>query len=312
MRGKNLLLVVGLVFLASFLLRSSTYVLADTSNDTVSVVVNVSEISMVDINPDALSCKNVPPGGVGDESYEENNYGAIWIENIGSTNITKIWFNSTYPSQRPFATGNPQAYDAGNFVVISNGTSGYYFINRVEYIESDPMYVRTNEVINSTSYQQGNIFGRFRNSSYEYFWEFDSASQTQNCTNGTFYISDVPKTKYDTGDADLTDNLGITISPVSHLTELYGVASVTINGSLTYCVIIPEDCSKVIFNRWNADLPGADSSYCSSAINSGYFVNGTVITPGDVAKAYIEVYVPYGVPYGVVKQGTVIVYVTTS
>ncbi len=303
-----------IVSLVAFILLFSIIrdVFGDTAWDVITVKVNVSQVSMVDINPSILSWQNVPPGGVGDDSYESNNYEAIWIENIGSTNITAIWFNSSYPSSLPFGTGNPNAYDAGNFVVISNGTTPFYFVNRVEYWESDSLYVRTHAAINDTSYLSGNIFGRFRNSSYEYFWEFNTLAGGQNCTYGNFYISDYPKTQATTGDADLTDNTPISINPVKKLLDLYGVGAVTINGTLKYCVVIPEDCSYVMFNRWNADAPGADSSICSSIINSGYFVNGTYIYPGGVAKAYIKVYVPYGVPYGPVGEGKLTVFVTTA
>ncbi len=280
------------------------------ANDTITIFVNVSQVSLVDINPSSLAWSGVEPGSVGDETLEQNNYEAIWIENIGSVNITAIWFNASYPSQLPFGSGDPNKYDAGNFVVISNDSIKYYFVNRVEYREDDSMYVRTNKAINSTSYLYGIIFGRFRNASKEYFWEFNTLAGGQNCTYGNFYISDEPKTQETTGDSDLTDNTPYLIQPVQHLLDWYGVAEVLVNGSDRYCVVIPEDCSKVVFNRYNADLPGA-STVCSG-INNGYFVNGTYIPPGGVAKSYIQVYVPYGVPYGPVKSGKLTVYVRTA
>ncbi len=283
----------------------------NTANDTITIIVNVSQVSLVDINPSQLAWSNVPPGGVGDSSLEENNYEAIWIENIGSVNITSIWFNATYPSSFPFGTGDPDKYDAGNFVVLSNDSSKFYFVNRVEYPESDSMYVKTHKAINDSSYLYGIIFGRFRNNSYEYFWEFNTLAGGQNCSYGNFYISDTPKTQEDTGDSDLTDNSAILVTPVKYLLDYYGVALVDVNGTDKYCIVIPEDCSKVIFNRYNADLPGADTSICSQ-INHGYFLNGTYVYPGGVAKAYIQVYVPYGVPYGPVKQGKLTVFVRTE
>ena len=288
------------------------YANAISANDTVTISVNVSQVGMVDINPSQLSWQNVPPGGVGTEAEEESGYEAIWIENIGSTNITAIWFNSTFPSSFPFGSGDPKAYDAGNFVVISNDSANYYFVNRVEYPENDSMYVFTNKEINESSINYGNIFGRFRNNSFEYFWEFNSDSQTRNCSKGVFYISDLPKTKESTGDADLRDNTPIYVNPVQHLTDYYGVTNVTIGGHDVYCVTIPKDCSYVMFHRWNADVPGADSVYCSSLISSGYFVKNTYIYPGGVAKAFVRVYVPFGVPYGPVKDGTLTVYVETD
>ncbi len=304
--------LVGL--LSVVILQSKFWIMSyaqSEANDTITIKVNVSQVSLVDINPSALAWINVPPGGIGDSSLETNGYEAIWIENIGSVNITSIWFNASYPSSLPFGSGDPNKYDAGNFVVLSNDSNRFYFVNRVEYPESDSLYVRTHYAINSSSYQYGIIFGRFRNNSYEYFWEFDTNVGGQNCTSGEFYISDAPKTQATTGDSDLRDNTPIIVQPVRYLLDYYGVALVTVNGTDKYCIIIPQDCSKVIFNRFNADLPGADTSICN-AINNAYFLNGTYVYPGGVAKAYIEVYVPYGVPYGDVKQGKLTVFVRTA
>lgn len=125
------------------------------------------------------------------------------------------------------------------------------------------------------------------------------------------YISTIPKTKDSTGDADLRDNTPIYINPYLYLGQYYGVANVSV-GNDTYCVTIPEDCRYVMFTRWNADVPGVNSPYCASAINSGYFVKNTVIAPGAVAKAYVRVYVPFGVPYGPVKDGKLTVFVETD
>ena len=270
--------------------------------DTVTISVNISQLTLVDINPSNLSWNNVLPGGVGDSTKEANNYSSVWIENIGSTNISYVWFNNTYPSSLPFGTGNSLNYNAANFVVISNGTASFQFVNRVEYPENDSLYVKTH---NPPDITQGNIFGRFRNSSYEYFWEFDSSTGTQNCTSGNFYISTVPKTQSSTGDADLTDNTAIIFSDVSG----YGVGEVQLPNGDIYCVSIPQNCNYVMFNKWNRDAPGAGSSACSNV--TGYFIDGSTdpLVPGEVGKANIKVYVPFGVPYGPVKDGTLTVLV---
>ncbi len=300
-KTKYILYTIGILLFIAISLQYSD--IGEAIGDTVTVSVNVSQLTLVDINPSNLSWQNVPPGGIGDSTLEVNNYSSVWIENIGSTNITYVWFNNTYPSSLPFGTGNSNAYDAGNFIVISNGTGSYQYINRVEYYENDSLYVSTN--VQPPSYADGDIFGRFRNNSYEYFWEFDDANATaKNCSSGNFYISTTPKTQSSTGDADLTDNTPIPLSNVGG----YAVGNVTIGGSETYCVAIPSTCDYVMFHKWNADAPGTGTAYCNM---TGYFIDGSSdpLVPGEVGKAKVKVYVPFGVPYGPVADGVLTVIV---
>ncbi len=255
--------------------------------DIVTISVNVSQLTLVDINPANLSWGNgstvLNPGSVGDASKEANNYENIWIENIGSTNITHIWFNNSYESSIPFGTGNPDNYDPANMVVISNGSSPYQFINRVEYNESDYMYL--------TLPAGWSSFGRLRNATQEWFW---SLVPTTDCSDGTIYISTSPKTVSDTGDTDLTDN-SFALNDIG--TE--GVTNVTVGGE-HYCVIVPSDCSRVMFTRWNRDEASKHTSCVNDpVINGGYYFSGSLV-PGAVKKAWVHVHVPYGVPYGVI------------
>lgn len=283
-----------------------------SANDTITISVNISEKSMVDINPSNLSYGPVEPGAVGDSDDENiGNYSGLWIENIGSTNITRIWFNATYPSQRPFGSGNPLAYDAANFIVISNESTGtFYFPNRVEYPRTDEDTLYTNPPT-GFDFSNGDIFGRFRNASYEYFWAVRVGS-SGNCSDGTFYYSGTAHTLAETGDVNLNDGN----PPPRVLVDTgvgWSVTNVTFPyvGGTEYCVSIPEDCSKVVFHRWNIDVPGAGSSICR---NSGYFMNSTTnpLFPGNVSKGEVKVYVPYGVPVGPVQSGLLTVFVSNE
>jgi len=280
------------------------------SNDTVTISINVSKIAMVDINPANMSYQGVGPGEIGDNNTEViGNYSGIWVENIGSSNLTKLWFNTTTSSTMPFGTGNPGNYDAANMIVISNESTGNFsFVNRMEFPENDSMYIKTNNPISPANTEDGYLFGRFRNASYEYFFEFQRQT-TGNCSNGTFWISTIPKTTTSTGDIDLTDNTPLTVHP--HPTMDYGITEVQIGSSGPYyCVAIPGNCQYIMFHRWNADAPGAGTSYCNN-INGGYYLNSTAdpIFPGQVERAYIKVYIPLGTAYGPLKQGTLTVFV---
>ena len=279
------------------------------ANDTVTISINISQIAMVDINPSNLSYQGIGPGDVGDNNTEViGNYSGIWVENIGSVNLTKMWFNTTSPSTMPFGTGNPNNYDAANMIVIYNDTTGNFsFVNRVEFPENDSMYITTTNAISASQTGQGYLFGRFRNASNEYFFEFEPYAVT-NCSNGTLWISDTAKTITSTGDTDLTDNTALTV--YQHPTLDFGITEVQVGDGPHYCVAIPGNCGYVMFHRWNADAPGAGTSYCSNT-NGGYYINSTTspIFPGQVEQAYVKVYVPLGTPYGPLKQGTLTVFV---
>ena len=315
MKGEKLVIGIALIFIAMSFLSILSIDNADAAfeaNDTVTISINISKIAMVDINPSNLSYEGIGPGDVGDNNTEIiGNYSGLWIENIGSSNLTKVWFNASTPSTMPFGSGDSANYDAANMIVILNDTAGNFsFANRVEFPENDSMYIRTSFTVSPTSTTDGDLFGRFRNASNEYFFEFDDMSgASANCSNGTFRISDSAKTIINTGDTDLTDNTAYTVFP--HPTKAYGITEIQVGPSgQYYCVAIPEDCGSVMFHRWNADAPGADTSYCSN-INGGYYINSTInpIYPGQVEKVYIKAYIPLGTPYGALKQGSLTVFV---
>ncbi|NOR84744.1 hypothetical protein GQ473_01365 [archaeon] len=282
-----------------------------TANDTVTISINVSQITMVDINPSNLTWESrgsyvLEPGTVANNETEASNYSNIWIENIGSMNLSKIWFDNSYSSSTPFGTGNPAKYDPANMIVVDNSTNGdgnYTFINRVEYPESDSMYVKVNTDIVQAS---GNLFGRFRNASSEYFFEYDGL--TGNCSNGgTFYFSDTAKTKTSTGDTDLTTGSSLALSTIEissgRYTGNWSYGEVQIGGASEpyYCVAIPEDCGFVMFSNRNADAPGVTAANCG---NVSDYISESTLMPGAMKKAWVKAYIPLGVAYGVLGGDT--------
>lgn len=294
MKGSNTFFAIFLAMATMSLLLGSTSIITTVSgaeaNDTITISINVSEKTMVDINPSSLTwnASGIYPGSVADSTQEANNFGNIWIENIGSTNITKIWFNASYPQGKPFGTGDPDLYDPANFVVLSNSSSGsLYFPNRVEYRENDSMYMTLPGTISATD--SDDMFGRFRNNSYEYFFAINGNGD--NCTEGTLYYSTDPHTKDSTGDTDLSDNTGYVLQSVA--SDLWSITNVTF-GSETYCFAVHYDCSKAMFHKWNADAPGAGTGLCTNV--PAYFIDSNLV-PGNLTKAWIKASIPYGVPY---------------
>ena len=285
-------------FLVAFWFFTFPLVASSTQkSDTISIQVNVSELTLVDINPTSLGWSAVEPGTAGEMK-------AIQIENIGSTNITQIWFNNTYPSSYPFGVGNVSKYDAGNFVVIKRNTTNqdYFFPNRVEYNMS--------KVEIYLSLPSGwSSHGRFRNSSYEYFW---AVVPSTNCSDGTFYIGKDPHTQTSTGSTNLAGTCDSLVGTGSNdcrsgsLTSTgdWGWADLYVgpdSGYQNYTVAVSADCTKVMFYHWNMDAPGAGSS-----THAKYFSTSTLY-PGDWIVANVRVYVPYGVAAGSVQTGTLTV-----
>jgi len=286
-------------------------VLGVTSSSPTNVTVQIASKTAADINPAEFIWLGVNPGSVGGPSEEVNNYYAIQIENIGSHNITKIWFNATYPSSRPFASGTNSTYDTGNFVVLAQeGTNNFYFPNRLEFNESRSIvYLRDpsgNLPVDGNSYS----YGRFRNSSYEYFW---MVSRGDNCVSQTFYIGEDPHTETQTGTTNFqgatTDDDGVCVVTLAAADD--GWCYADLSGATDpdcakfgYTVYVKnETYDQVFFAHWNKDLLGGYGS------NQQYFFNGNLV-PGDSVIGLIRVFVPYGVYEGYIKTGILTVIVS--
>ncbi len=281
----------------------------NNATDVIDVAVWINEICIVDISPASLNWSTpLDPGS-------EGAYKRVQIENMGSVNLTHVWFNNSYPSSRPFGTGLSTAYDSGNFMAISNDSDSqtYYFPNRVDYNESSDIIYLMGPDSNMPPQVP---YGRFRNASREYFWAVELDGGT-NYTDGNIYISDTPHTQSQTGDWDLSDNIEIDLTTVTSGSEAgdWGVASVSVAGTLDICTAVYHDGSKVMFYKYNMDAPGAESG--PGCANADYFINGTTdgnIVPGASGYARIAPYVPYGVVYNETNPeitGTLTVLVNT-
>ncbi len=330
------ILVSFVIMLVFFLtLPPASYTALQYNNtDYITINVTVAPKIMVDINPSNLTWTNVYPGTAVDGSNETNGYDRIWIENTGSVNITEVWLANSADlpgplGAGPFGTGNASLYDPANMVVISKNGTRYFFINRKEYPDSR-RYTGTFYI----KFDPGATWGRFRNSSYEYFWEIVNGT-SGNCSDGTFRIGILPHTLQSTGTLDVsstctaqplsTDLSTISItsttcrtgqltpiflnvnnaSTISIPDGVYGVAKVAIgqDNSTVYCVFVKDDCSFAIFAKWNADLIEAASAYCTGV--NPYIVDpSNPLLPGGITDARVMLYVPYGVPYGELGSAT--------
>ena len=235
-RKVALFLAVLAVLFAAVMYTPAALALTANDTDPATVTITVASQVMVDITPAELSWTGVNPGS---EATSGGNIGSgIWaieIENIGSANITGIWFNTTYETSKPFASGNPQAYDAGNMVKIARAQDGtYYYADKAEWNQTKvPIYV--------TLPANYNMTGRFRDANHE--WFFAVVDTGSGCQSGALYLAGdtgsgttlaAAHNETQTGDVDLTDG------ETAH-TFTSGVTNVTINGE-EYDVYVPASC----------------------------------------------------------------------
>ena len=279
--------------------------------DTTPITVNVTiqQITWIDTFPDKFEWLNMQPGQNGTEKD-------LTIENIGSTNITYIWFNVTQPPSNPFGSGLPGAYDPANWIVLRNTSmpstvSEPYFVDTLSYVNDSqtgdkPAYFSTNS----------NYWGRWRIANHEFFWALnDGGNGKCNDTGDSLWISKTVHNESSTSKIDLT-TCGTSCAEVNitGVQNTWGYGNLSsfnsddnIFGSgLNYCIAVAGDCSKVRFIKWNAEAPGITQSGVGTIIcpHFDYFVSPTnKLTPGQVRNAVVNIMVPYGVAHGQMKTG---------
>jgi hypothetical protein len=298
------LLVLGLFFTALSEIASAQNLV--NSSATISITVTISEVTAVTITPDALVWSNVAPGSSGIPT-------AILIENIGSTNISKVWFNASYPQNLPYGSSDFTLHDAGNFVVIKRNQTGelWYHPNLVEYNESELIYLTLPAAGTNLL-----THGRFRDGQSEYFWAIKNDS-AGGCTNGTLYMGVVPHNSTQQGTIDLsscaltlmqTGVAGCRNGVLTRFNGTWGYGDVMVgrdggaNTGMNYSIMVRDNCRQVFFYKWAIDLPTATGSS-----NDVAFANSTIY-PGGNMIANVNVNVPYGVPTGS-KTGALTVFV---
>jgi hypothetical protein len=290
----------GLLFIGSVSAQFGGNLTVD-DNESADITVNVSSKVMIDITPASFTWSPVDPGSVGDSNDEANGYYAIQIENIGSQNITHVWFNATYPTNNPFGVGSNAETDAGNYVVLSKNTSSdeFWFINRVEYnTTAELVYLKDpdgNMPPNASKY----IYGRYRNASNEYFWMIDANSNC-NASGTAIYIGNTSHSKTLTGTTDFTSGDKWTGSMSTY--ENYGYDDIDGGPLNGLCVAVDSTCTRVFFSRWNADAPFHKCTNVNYAWDSA--VDGQLV-PGDSFAMKIQVYVPFGIYEGQSNAGKI-------
>ncbi len=290
----------------------------------ITINVTIQSVTWIDTFPDKFEWNNMLPGENGTEQD-------LTIENIGSTNITYVWFNVTQPSSNPFGSGLPLAYDPANWIVIrrtnmNKTTDEPYFVDTMSYANDSQMGDKPAYFTLDTSVWKR--WGRWRIANHEFFWALKpDANGYCNGTATQFRLSKIVHNETSTDSIDFiggiegTDYVTINVTGDSdtwgytNLTGFNSKDSVYTSG-LNYCISISGDCSKVRFYKWNADAPGAvdtSSPWAPKCPNFQYFAdNFDPLTPGQVRNAVVNIMVPYGVAYGQVKTGYLTIVSSTA
>ncbi len=289
------------VVICALVLAFSQLSFAEEDAEGSTIILEVGQQTLIDLTPASFSWGALNPGTQGTTEQAQ-------IENIGSTNLTEIWFNVTQPSSRPFGTGSNDSYNAGNMVYIARETGSYYAVDRLEFNETRSLVYLTDPDGNQPPNSSKFAYGRFRNASGEYFWMFDKSNPV--CGQVTFYVGDVAHTKTATGSVDFSGcDAGLNNAPgsncrqgsLSAASSSYCYADVNIGGETYVIAVDNSTLDRVRWSHWNQDLPGA-----GSASNDESFYSGTLY-PGNSTVANITVRVPFGVAMGYLEQGTLYV-----
>lgn len=311
------IVAISILVLGSFFVGFAPSVSAINVTDTATIDLNVSELTLIDMNPAEFTWTGVDPG-------TNTTRKQVQIENVGSTNFTKIWFNVTQPASRPFGTGDPSNYVASNFLWIAkenqDDDAAYFAIDRLEFNETRSLIYLTdpdgNMPPNGTKYN----YGRFRNTSFEYFW-FTDAKDTGDCTGATFYVGDSFHSQIVTGSIDfsscsgaLTDAPGASCrsgtlndpGPTTGYQGTWCYSAINIGGK-NYTIAVNNDGSQVRWYHWNVRAPGGTDFAETNPPHNDYFSSNLVIYPGNSTVADLKIYLPYGVAKDDVSQGTLTV-----
>ncbi|MFH1788332.1 MAG: hypothetical protein ABH834_03015 [Candidatus Altiarchaeota archaeon] len=295
------------IALLIFLLSTTVNAQANqTKTDTVSISVTVAQKTLIDVSPTTLSWTNVDPGSFGDEN-------GFVIENVGSTNISYLWFNSTYPSSMPFGSGDNASYNAGNYVQIRQNSSGemYYPVDRWEYNETPLIYLTT-----PSSYAAQ---GRIRLGNVEYFW-FTELNGADGCndTAARFYIGESAHNQSQDGTIDFDeasydtlttgDSFDVRRGVFEGVSGEWGWADVVIGttaAGTNVTVAVNGTCDIVRFYHWNKDAPGGTAA--GNTFTEYFSDTSNRLSPGETRIANVRVAVPFGVHAGAQTPGTLTV-----
>lgn len=250
-------LVLGMTFSgASQTLEGSNEVNSSDADNTTSegsdINVGISSTTAIDVKPNSLDFSSIDVGGqVTEETTGDNIFGSFTLENIGSEYIDRVWVEGSSVTQDPFGTGDPQNYDAGNFLQVKpnnatpSGVNGddsvYHYVNRYEFSASwsnstneIPSYIRAapSETLSSGTAADTYV-GRIRAGDEWYFYTITTDSSTDVCDGSAGAELRIGNTKHSSsafGTVDFTsDGTDYSTYSIQETNGEYGLSGSTVD-----------------------------------------------------------------------------------
>ncbi len=230
-KAKNSSILTATILTLSIIaLSGSAASITSDANETTDVNVTITSEVAIDVEPNVLQYSSIDVGT--QQTVTDRNFGGVTIENTGSEYIDKVWVNASVPQSRPFGTGRPTNYDAGNFLQIrprmnTTGVAGssvgeYHFVNRREFgmpEGSVPTYIvapasevsfDSGATVSSTGGDV--VVGRFRRGQ-EHIWFIIASPDGSTCDNSgnptpgpMIRVGDTSSTPNRLGTVDFTDD----------------------------------------------------------------------------------------------------------
>jgi len=270
-------------------------VTADTSAD-VTLDVNVTEASSISIIPTYLNWTNVSTGTAA-------GYKNLTIKNAGSVNVSNLsaYIDSlTDETTRPYQSGDPADFAAGSVITLSNDTTNYYFVGRIEWnwTEDIPNHDWSN-VVDPVSW------GYFKNTSKEYVWVLGNGTPAIGDTTGIYcndsaqFAIEPDEDQGSTPTRTPENTITLTASSQNPLNWSYG--NFTASPLTGYCVAASWNCSKIYIMKYDRRDNFTDCAYTE------YLYNGN-LTTGNTFTIRLDAWVPIGIPSGNMSQATLTIY----
>ena len=301
-------MLVGILLIA--LIQGASAQSGVNQTEQANVSVTVSAVTMVDIAPATFTYIASPGQACGKDisnglcNETANNYFAIQVENIGSWNVTKIWFNVSQESQSPFGVGSDAYVNPGNFVALSTNetTNDFYFVDRKEFKElRNVVFLRDpdgNMPANLTKFN----YGRMHNGTNEYFYMIENSTYGGCNVSGISYIRvgvnarslvQIGSTDFSTGPSVNYIQINLTTRSQAGY-PAYAMGNISTGALSGYAIAVENTTCVVRFSKWNKDFPFDVGA-------SNYSFSG-MLTPGDSLAKKIGIIVPYGI-YASTKTG---------
>ncbi|MEM5855482.1 MAG: hypothetical protein QW472_04170, partial [Candidatus Aenigmatarchaeota archaeon] len=245
----------------------------------------------ITVSPNFLSWDDVQPGHAGGTKLLD-------IINTGSVNVSQIYaYVDTLEdeTERPYGSANATKYAAGGVIVFKNETyNKFFFAGRIEWNWTEDISNMNKSNVNSPV-----AWGFFKNTSFEYVWLLGNGTNGFcNNTGAQFAIED----DVDNGTVETrtpeTTNINFDGGNAN-----FGYFSINRASSPLYesCVAAYYNCTKIYIYKYDK------RSGFTSCANSR-FIQETNLPPGQYHTLTLNVYIPYGIPNGILNLATLTVY----